>query len=453
MIAIDVADPRCIKKVKTLLESHNVFLKPMETKDGGIKRIRTLIENKEHELISIIGETYGSEVEIVEIEAPVVDDHETKATLLGYTQAFLSKLDYVDTTQEAQLLAHLPLKFTVYQPLVLFNHSRVKSFLNGPWNELFTSYPTLQRDYFEGMLRYVKALKHATHVATNGPIPESSNTIRAPLQICPLYNDLVDASAVRRETMASSPDRQDFALALWCETRQNGIWQTWAPQFTMFSRGNVTEKQRILTEFPEIEGHDVVDLYCGIGYFTLSYLKRDARQVFAFDINPWSIEGLRRALKRNGFADRSVHVFQESNERSLERLSSWLDTHHPPSLDIRHINLGLLPTSRQGWPVALQIIHLQESFNAAQSTERKTGARTVTLHIHENVHVNGIAGFPHATAQELQELDAHAHFFKPVHLQRIKTYAPDVWHVCLDVDVLQIEPTNPKVHHKIAHNG
>ena len=61
--------------------------------------------------------------------------------------------------------------------------------------------------------------------------------------------------------------------------------QTWAPKHTMFSRGNIKEKARVLNLAkqptaglePGLENTDpeartmAVDLYAGIGYFTFSY--------------------------------------------------------------------------------------------------------------------------------------------------------------------------------------
>ena len=85
----------------------------------------------------------------------------------------------------------------------------------------------------------------------------------------------------------------------------------------MFSRGNIREKARILGQIrlnqspfsglcsgelsQDLCEIDVVDLYVGIGYFALPYLRKGVRRVFGWELNGWSVEGLRRGCIRNGF--------------------------------------------------------------------------------------------------------------------------------------------------------
>jgi tRNA wybutosine-synthesizing protein 2 len=127
--------------------------------------------------------------------------------------------------------------------------------------------------------------------------------------------------------------------ALWVATRQNGIAQVWAPRWTMFSRGNVKEKGRLLAFHddggqqdapplgedgveaqrrrrrraavaaalpPQTRGEAwAVDLYAGIGYFAFSYARLGMR-VLCWELNAWSVEGLRRGARANGWGVRVV---------------------------------------------------------------------------------------------------------------------------------------------------
>ena len=72
----------------------------------------------------------------------------------------------------------------------------------------------------------------------------------------------------------------------------------------MFSSGNTTERQRAGTLI-EGENEVIVDLFAGIGYFTLPFLvKGRARKVFACDWNADAHQALRISLERNKIAER-----------------------------------------------------------------------------------------------------------------------------------------------------
>src|SRR5690606_6675835 len=52
-----------------------------------------------------------------------------------------------------------------------------------------------------------------------------------------------------------------------------------------------------------LHGKWAVDLYAGIGYFAFSYARLGLR-VLCWEVNPWSVEGLRRGAEANGFGVR-----------------------------------------------------------------------------------------------------------------------------------------------------
>ncbi|KAF8001153.1 hypothetical protein HF325_004942 [Metschnikowia pulcherrima] len=131
-----------------------------------------------------------------------------------------------------------------------------------------------------------------THFAINKPIIED-DVMRRPFNLIPLWGDFGPEPT---PDLYSNPSESDLRNAFWCNAVQNGIRQTWAPRYTMFSRGNIKEKKRILDSYTSLHGKTVLDMYAGIGYFTLSYLSNGAT-VFCWEINPWSIEGLVRGLQ------------------------------------------------------------------------------------------------------------------------------------------------------------
>lgn len=309
------------------------------------------------------------------------------------------------------------------------------------------------------LLEVIARHLRVTHIATAKPIPlcsedgDTENIIRAPKSFTPLYGDFGPT------TCSEPPAREDFDAAFWVTAKQNGILQTWAPRWTMFSRGNISEKSRLLT-LPSVlsavedgksngEGCAAVDLYAGIGYFAFSYLKAGVRKVLCWDLNPWSIEGLRRGAKANRWAAKLIAnderpvdagneevrlvTFSESNEHASQRIAK-LRRSLPP---IRHVNCGLLPTSRGTWKIAAE--SLDERFSG-------------WVHVHENFGVNEIDQKAEEVRQEFQQLigqlrpttgEKCAGTSRQVeleHINRLKSYAPGVIHCVIDIHV---HPSNP----------
>ncbi|KAI1480805.1 S-adenosyl-L-methionine-dependent methyltransferase [Daldinia eschscholtzii] len=286
------------------------------------------------------------------------------------------------------------------------------------------------------------ALRHSTperldcgeHEMGASPAPE--NILRSPTGLRILHGDFGPAPA--ENTVP------DFEHAFWVSTRQNGVFQTWAPRWTMFSRGNIKEKARLLNFH---NGKDVgqrkspedtwaVDLYAGIGYFTFSYAKLGMR-VLCWELNPWSVEGLRRGAKGNGWSVRVVKdehdlalpmeelvnggeriiVFLEDNRRAAQRIKEL------NKLDISHVNCGLLPTSDASWKDAWDI-----------ATHNK--AEEAWLHLHENVGVADIEKRKGDIEQYFLGLATHDNADRTArveHTELVKTFAPGVWHCVFDL--------------------
>ncbi|KAK8161251.1 S-adenosyl-L-methionine-dependent methyltransferase [Phyllosticta citrichinensis] len=301
----------------------------------------------------------------------------------------------------------------------------------------------------------------------------------------------------------TAPTPSDYAAALWVSTRQNGITQTWAPLYTMFSRGNIREKARLLALLPSLHrsaspvaipassepqvpasaGERVstqaqgpsapfaaLDLYAGIGYFAFSYRRAGARPVLCWELNAWSIEGLRRGAaangwtthvvtdvpndkdqekrmtKRVGIADADFIVFPHTNGAALADLAALEEAGItvPP---IRHINGGLLPSSRGAWRTAARAVdgkmggwlHLHENFGA-EEMERRTGEVLAEVGaLWEDARRERMGG-PMREGGDGTVKREKGEGVELVHLEKVKTYAPGVWHVVLDVWVPPTEP-------------
>ena len=341
--------------------------------------------------------------------------------------------------------------YMIYPPLLLLPPTTLSNL-----SSIFTlNDQSLPQDLH--LLWYLLSRKFRTsHIALNAPILASAskrasvqggghpetNILRSPTGLAPVYGDFgPDLS------MDHAPTITDFSAAFWCTAQQNGIFQTWAPRYTMFSRGNISEKVRILSLKTltkkqlrsQPEDTSAVDLYAGIGYFAFSYAKVGVGKVLCWEINPWSVEGLRRGAKRNGWGikyikdgqapnetineeDRLI-VFQESNAHATRRIAAVKDSIPP----VRHVNCGLLPSSKDSWEVAVQVLDPAGGW----------------IHVHENIAKKDIEGrreeivgifsrlvMNHCVheSQEQWRVDCE-------HIEQVKSYAPGVMHYVLDISI------------------
>ncbi|QHS75277.1 tRNA(Phe) (4-demethylwyosine(37)-C(7)) aminocarboxypropyltransferase [Saccharomyces paradoxus] len=448
-----VSEAKLLKTIKVKLENDGLFVTPIYSNNDG-KVIKSSIENLDHPLAIEINSIAGVKARFHRSDNWEHSGGRLKHqsnSIMEFTKGFLKEHAFGnDKIFLSRLLDHLPLKYTIYPPVVLFNNSTVRSFNHSVWQKAFQLKLVDPNEYYSELLCFLSprnsgenTIHHPndrllTHLAINNPITET-DILRRPFNIQPLYGKLINDGVLddNDTSLWETPGQGQLNSSIWCKVIQNGVTQIWSPVFTMFSRGNIREKKRILATFPDICNNDVVDLYAGIGYFTFSYLTKGARTLFAFELNPWSVEGLKRGLKANGFDKAgNCHVFQESNEMCVQRVTEFLSQNPGFQLRIRHINLGLLPSSRQGWPLAIKLIYLQGA-----SLEK------VTMHIHENVHIDAIedGSFERSVIAELETINESIapiknRDIKPQFansgLERIKTFAPDIWHVCFDVDVV-----------------
>ena len=283
-----------------------------------------------------------------------------------------------------------------------------------------------------------------------------------------------------------APTAENFEKAYWAETCQNQVWYRWAPMFTMFSAGNITEKERVANSRPIFDARDkvVVDLYAGIGYFTLVYLVHaGARTVHACEWNPWSVEGLKQGADRNGISWSSYHkssvvdgdavvdggegeqskttIFQQSTAtRTVQKKkkkivaaaqdtasltmtvpidsqlgnlviysgdnAQWIDSFENQA---HHVNLGLIPSAETGWVLGVRALCPDQGGY---------------LHVHHNIRVGEEEVFKTYLLNSLKDLfktwksssssETGGDWTIEIrHLENVKSFAPLVFHYVVDV--------------------
>ena len=150
----------------------------------------------------------------------------------------------------------------------------------------------------------------------------------------------------------------------WITVTEQGIRQSFDLTRVMFSRGNISEKVRFgkLVQPDEV----VLDMYGGIGYFTLPALVHGkAKHVYACEWNTHAVQALRFNLEDNRVADRASVLQGDCRKLVME---------HNLVRRMDRVILGLLPSSEGGWETAMLSL-------------KPTGG---WLHIHGNVPIEEV---------------------------------------------------------------
>lgn len=101
---------------------------------------------------------------------------------------------------------------------------------------------------------------------------------------------------------------------------EGGIYYKLDPAEVMFSSGNFEEKRRMAAL--DCKGETVVDMFAGIGYFTIPMAKRArAERVIACEINPVSYGFLLDNIALNGVYDIVEPVLGDNRDLPGERLA------------------------------------------------------------------------------------------------------------------------------------
>jgi tRNA G37 N-methylase Trm5 len=200
----------------------------------------------------------------------------------------------------------------------------------------------------------------------------------------------------------------------WITVTEQGIRQSFDMTRVMFSRGNITEKIRFgkLVKVGEV----VLDIYAGIGYYTLpALIHGKASHVHACEWNEHAVFALRYNLKQNGVDDRATVYVGDC--RKIAKNRSLVDM-------CDRVCLGLLPSSEGGWRTAVKAL------------KHASGG---WLHIHGNVPEAEWMTWTMWVCWRLSEI-ARGEVSPDwlalcMHVGKVKSYAPKIFHYVADVFV------------------
>ncbi len=193
----------------------------------------------------------------------------------------------------------------------------------------------------------------------------------------------------------------------WVVRKENGVQYGYNITECMFSAGNVNERRR-MGDVPH-EGEVIVDLFSGIGYYSLPILLHSgASHVHCCEWNEVAIDSLKWSLERNGVTSRCT-IHPGDNRETCKSIGKVAD----------RVIMGLLPSS-------------EESLGAAMEVLSESGGV---------IHVHGLAK-PSRYMEWGEGVATKLCGYRPgsraeiLGINRVKSYAPRWDHVVLDVNIL-----------------
>ena len=139
-------------------------------------------------------------------------------------------------------------------------------------------------------------------------------------------------------------------MAVEVEVKQNEVIYTLDLLKLMFSKGNISEKIRV-SKF-DCDGEIVVDLFAGIGYFSLQYLKHTKlKKILMCEVNPEAVKYLRRNLNLNKIDPDRYEILFGDNQVTIPKLCE------SRIVAADRVNLGLIPSSLDALQLVLTVIN------------------------------------------------------------------------------------------------
>ncbi len=184
---------------------------------------------------------------------------------------------------------------------------------------------------------------------------------------------------------------------------ENGVKFRFDPTKVMFSPGNLPERQRVASL--DVTGETVVDLFAGIGYFTLPLaIYGRPHLIIATEKNPVSFEYLKQNIELNDVVELVEPRLGDNREVA-------------PIGQADRVFMGYLPDPTDFLPLAVSCL-------------KKTGG---SIHYHTVVDV---PLFPQTAFERMQQL-LHALNWTATlkHSVTVKSYGPGEVHGVLDVEV------------------
>lgn len=227
-------------------------------------------------------------------------------------------------------------------------------------------------------------------------------------EVARAYASVLGAKTVLRELGGvSGPFRQPVARKIFGTDTvtthlENGIKFRFDASRIMYSSGNLDERIHMSTV--RCDGETVVDMFAGIGYFSIPLaVYQRPRKIIACEINPDAYEFLKENIVLNGVQGTVVPVLGDNRDLEGRSLAD-------------RVIMGYIKTTHEFLPAAMRLL--------------RSGG---TLHYHETCPNELLPQRP------IERLLANAKGgrVEVLRFRRLKSYAPGVTHVVVDARVFK----------------
>lgn len=223
----------------------------------------------------------------------------------------------------------------------------------------------------------------------------------------------------------------------WVVHVDNGVKYKFNVTRNMFSMGNIHEKIRVSKL--NCAGETVVDMFCGIGYFTLQFLVHTGvNLVYAIDWNTEALNCLRNNLLVNKIdQSKCIIINGDNNEVSPKNVAD-------------RVYLGLIPTSRFSWKTACKVLkstsggvlHLHENVSIkeqSQSPNHSSFSRIVEESNAIKIKDRVLKIWEESVVEVIKDFMIEIHpdtcwAVKSLGWHKVKSFAPGILHMVIDVD-------------------
>ncbi len=184
---------------------------------------------------------------------------------------------------------------------------------------------------------------------------------------------------------------------------ENGIKYKFDVSKIMFSSGNIDERIRMGKIVRK--GETVIDMFAGIGYFSLPMAFHGRAKVYAIEINPVAFKYLKENIKLNKLENLITPILGDCREKILEGIADRIVMGYLNSIPF--FKYALKGLKNEG------IIHFHQKCREEE--------------------------FPHKLFNEIKDMASeYGYEAKMLFYKKIKSYAPRIIHGVIDIKVRKV---------------